>query len=348
MTNQTVIYTSCLCSNKKYNKLYANSTVKPGIQVQKFNRLLVEGFNINGIKIECLSSLPMSRAISKKIFIKEKGELVEGVKFNYFFIFNVPIVKDLIILIFSFFKGLFFIWKKPHSFMVCDVLSMPNSLGCAIAFRLFGKKVLGIVTDLPEDVISSKVFLKLYYYVIQLCTHYVFMTKEMNLKLNIEGKPFKIIEGIADIKRVTEKGVDNKSNSAKVCLYAGDCSKKNGVDKLIDAILLLKHKNVMLHIFGSGDQVSYIEKVAKEEKQIRYHGVRPNSEVLDYQSNSSLLINPRPSEKEFTKYSFPSKNMEYMTSGIPLLTTKLLGMPEEYYEYVYLFDDESVEGMSKK
>lgn len=37
-----------------------------------------------------------------------------------------------------------------------------------------------------------------------------------------------------------------------------------------------------------------------------------------------------------------------MTSGIPLLTTKLLGMPEEYYEYVYLFDDESVEGMSKK
>ena len=37
-----------------------------------------------------------------------------------------------------------------------------------------------------------------------------------------------------------------------------------------------------------------------------------------------------------------------MTSGTPLLTTKLVGMPEEYYEYVYLFDDESVEGMSKK
>ena len=70
--------------------------------------------------------------------------------------------------------------------------------------------------------------------------------------------------------------------------------------------------------------------------------------MLVYQSNSDLLINPRPSEEEFTKYSFPSKNMEYMTSGTPLLTTKLVGMPEEYYEYVYLFDDESVEGMSKK
>ena len=112
--------------------------------------------------------------------------------------------------------------------------------------------------------------------------------------------------------------------------------------------MLLKHKNIILHLVGSGDEVGYIEKVAKKEKQIQYHGIQPNDEVLVYQSNSDLLINPRPSEEEFTKYSFPSKNMEYMTSGTPLLTTKLVGMPEEYYEYVYLFDDESVEGMSKK
>ncbi|MNY67144.1 hypothetical protein D3C86_2046750 [compost metagenome] len=37
--------------------------------------------------------------------------------------------------------------------------------------------------------------------------------------------------------------------------------------------------------------------------------------------------------------------MEYMASGIPLLTTKLPGMPSEYNDYVYFFEDESVEGM---
>jgi len=36
-----------------------------------------------------------------------------------------------------------------------------------------------------------------------------------------------------------------------------------------------------------------------------------------------------------------------MASGVPLLTTKLPGMPEEYNDYVYLFDDESVQGMRK-
>lgn len=34
-----------------------------------------------------------------------------------------------------------------------------------------------------------------------------------------------------------------------------------------------------------------------------------------------------------------------MVSGTPVLTTPLPGMPEEYDQYVYLFDDESTEGM---
>ena len=39
--------------------------------------------------------------------------------------------------------------------------------------------------------------------------------------------------------------------------------------------------------------------------------------------------------------------MEYMSSGTPVLTTKLLGMTKDYYEYVYCFKDETVEGMSE-
>jgi glycosyltransferase involved in cell wall biosynthesis len=39
--------------------------------------------------------------------------------------------------------------------------------------------------------------------------------------------------------------------------------------------------------------------------------------------------------------------MECMASGTPLLTTKLPGMPADYYPFVYFFDDESVEGMKE-
>ena len=39
--------------------------------------------------------------------------------------------------------------------------------------------------------------------------------------------------------------------------------------------------------------------------------------------------------------------MEYMVSGTPVLTTRLPGMPEEYEQYVYLIEDESVEGLAQ-
>ena len=59
-------------------------------------------------------------------------------------------------------------------------------------------------------------------------------------------------------------------------------------------------------------------------------------------------MNPRPSKEEFTKYSFPSKNMEYMVSGTPALMTKLPGIPEEYWDYVYVLENESIDGMADK
>lgn len=34
-----------------------------------------------------------------------------------------------------------------------------------------------------------------------------------------------------------------------------------------------------------------------------------------------------------------------MASGTPLCTTRLPGMPTEYYPYVYFFDDETEQGM---
>ena len=60
---------------------------------------------------------------------------------------------------------------------------------------------------------------------------------------------------------------------------------------------------------------------------------------------ASLLVNPRPTNEDYVKYSFPSKNMEYMASGTPVITTHLPGMPDEYLPYVFLFEDETVSGM---
>ena len=70
-----------------------------------------------------------------------------------------------------------------------------------------------------------------------------------------------------------------------------------------------------------------------------------NDIVIQAELEADLLINPRPTHEEFTRYSFPSKNMEYMATGTPVLTTDLPGMPEEYKQYVYLLKDETEDGV---
>lgn len=59
-------------------------------------------------------------------------------------------------------------------------------------------------------------------------------------------------------------------------------------------------------------------------------------------------MNPRKGDEEFTKYSFPSKIMEYMMSGRPVLCFKLPGMPEEYDAYLNYFKGTSPEQMAEE
>ena len=95
-----------------------------------------------------------------------------------------------------------------------------------------------------------------------------------------------------------------------------------------------------------GDMENEMPAYMKRDNRIVYKGIVLNNEIVQIQEEATLLINPRPTTEEFTKFSFPSKNMEYMVSGTPMVTTKLPGMPPEYYEYVFLFEDETVEGMA--
>ena len=73
-----------------------------------------------------------------------------------------------------------------------------------------------------------------------------------------------------------------------------------------------------------------------------------NDIIIKKEIKATLLINPRFSNEEYTEYSFPSKIMEYMSTGTPVLTTKLKGIPEEYSKYLYYFEDETCQGMKNK
>ena len=88
----------------------------------------------------------------------------------------------------------------------------------------------------------------------------------------------------------------------------------------------------------------YIELCMKSDSRIKFFGYQHNRVVMADQEKSFILVNPRFTEKKYTEYSFPSKTIEYMASGVPLLTNRLAGIPREYFDYVYSFKDQTVEG----
>ncbi len=215
-----------------------------------------------------------------------------------------------------------------------------------------------IIPDLPEFMnmtkqsklrkILSTVNKRLIYKCMKYIDKYVLFTESMAKYLKLNKNQYIVIEGMVNLKR--NKKLEYVSNFEKknYIMYAGGMNKKYGVLNLAKAFNNIKELNVELWLYGDGDAVEEINKLSLIDKRIKYKGIVTNEEILVAEQNARLLINPRPVNEEYTKYSFPSKNMEYMLSGTPLLTTNLPAMPKEYKKYVYIIDDESISGIQKK
>jgi len=156
------------------------------------------------------------------------------------------------------------------------------------------------------------------------------------------GKPYIVIETIADTKIFEHTGEVERADPPAL-MYAGALYKKYGVDLIVDAFEHTENE-CELWLFGSGDYEHEILERAKRNPRIRFFGRVSREEVLKREKEASLLLNIRNADDLYTKFSFPSKMVEYMLSGTPVLTTRLEGIPEEYDSYCYTV---SKRGMSE-
>ncbi len=350
MDKYNIIYCSNMCTEEKYRSLFEKAGFMPGQQVQKYHRTFLKGLIRNGnFNVAAVSKQPLSRKISSRVFFKKDVEKYETTNIIYLPFVNLPILNNL--------PQYFFVKKEikklariGYNCVLIDVLNVSMDYAVATACRKYGLKLIGIVTDLPQFLTNKEdsFSVKMGNRVISKCDGYVLLTEQMNDIINKDrSKPFVVIEGQIDDDVHSELGEEKKLNDKKICLYSGSLDEANGIRYMTEGFLKANIPGTELHIYGDGDYREKLEKVCLENKTVIYHGTRLNEEVVEAQKNADLLINPRPTDQEFVKYSFPSKNMEYMASGTPLLTTELPGMPEEYKEYVYLIKDESVDGMSE-
>lgn len=153
---------------------------------------------------------------------------------------------------------------------------------------------------------------------------------------------YTVVEGMATIDNTID--VDDIKKKKQI-LYAGGIKREYGVIDLVSAFSQIDDPEWELVIYGDGTDMESVCEYAKKDVRIKIMRSAPNAVVMKHQREAALLINPRKNQ-EMAKYSFPSKTLEYMLSGTPMLGYKLAGIPEEYYDNMFVIQD-SENGMEE-
>lgn len=357
-----ILYISSVPSKKQFD--YMKSKLKKSINTAKYG-MQESGFKFHHLIIEGIISNPNNfvySLIGRPTSIKEYDEIVwkrykenyGNVCYDHIGYLNLPIIKNIIISVSYFFKTLKWIGKNKNEekciILDASYITVIPFINLATKLRKCSK--VAIVCDIYEymaDVKDAreksskkhKLISKFMSNSYKKMDGFVLLTEAMNSVINKQNKPYIVMEGLVDSNMVeTSNTLENKYNK-NVAIYAGAIRAQYGLKNLIEGFHDYKNDNSELWIYGAGDYVPEVEKICKVDSRIKYFGIVPNSKVVIEETKATLLVNPRPVNQEFTKYSFPSKNMEYMVSGTPILTTKLPGMPNEYYDYLYLIDGNS-------
>jgi len=343
-----------LLSNSKYGLQAAGNT---------YQWNLIEGLEETlEDPVYILNSIPVGTYPNyyKQLFItSESWAHKEGAKDEELGFVNVPILKQLI-RYFSFCRKVKHWCKKnPKEDLVIIAYSMylPYLKVLSVMKRRYQYlHTCIIIPDLPnafgfEQKSNSikKYFRKMierfqYKYTKQ-ADAYVLLTKEMEKPLEIKDKLFTVVEGICNPFQLLHEY--QEINHSHIILYTGALNQRFGLDTLVNAFQGILDENLQLWICGVGDYQSEIEKAALRDNRIKYFGYVTASTIQKMLLKATILINPRPNEEEYTKYSFPSKTIEYMASGRPVLMYKLDGIPDDYDEYLYYIKENSIESMKE-
>ena len=351
-----VFFLSTALSDEIYNQIVDQcNSFMPTFSGVGFDRNVAIGLSrlteVTGVSLYPLPSYPKYRSIwkAKEAYTAENFQCVAPA------MLNLPVLKE------HFFcrKVISYIKKhlKTDETAVIVTCGLYRSL-LRPAYKLkkrYGLPVCAIVPDLPELMITYR---KDYSRLRKWLNHidsgigkkyrnsadaFVFLSKYMAPHVNLQKKPSVIVDGLCQIPQIHGK----KKVHEPYILYAGKISEKFGVDKLVEGFRRANISQMKLYLCGDGDYAPTLRQISQQDLRIQYLGLVPHEQVLSLEVGAVLLVDPRPTDDEIVKMSFPSKIIEYMASGTPVLTTNLPCFSEEYLQYQYRIQKESAVGIQE-
>jgi len=175
----------------------------------------------------------------------------------------------------------------------------------------------------------------------------VLLTDQMRDVLKVDGRPCVVVEGFSPEPKIT--GVSPRTAESKfIIAYTGTLELAFGLRDLFEALALLPADQYELWVAGDGSARPYVKSQAAAHENVKYVGFLDKAGVEELQSRSTVLVNPRPPEGAYTRYSFPSKTLAYLSAGRPVIMHRLDGIPREYEDYLFFIDENTPEALAQK
>jgi glycosyltransferase involved in cell wall biosynthesis len=356
-----ILLLGSLVSQESMEQLNNASKVKASVAPNNYETMLAKGLQENGAQIEALS-IPAVAAWPGSSFMRisaKQEQLAGGIKVQWIPFVNIQLLKQWTIrwnVIRALKKWLKENRKEPNKAVLMYSIYPPYSAPAVKLCKKYGCHLSAIIADLPEYMYTwkqSKGLPGLYAKHLSnqmmklqtACDSYVLFTEKMAARMGVQNKPYIVSEGLCDVSIFDDISDTEKYTTPNV-IYAGNLSKLYGIRELVDAFMQVQEE-YELHLYGAGADVPYIEMCAKKDPRIKFFGRVSRQDILTALKKSHLIVINKPTADDYSNYSFSSKILECMASGTPLLTTRVGGMPEEYYDYVRFIDDETPPGIAK-
>lgn len=144
-----------------------------------------------------------------------------------------------------------------------------------------------------------------------------------------------------------------KSRDAKRCGseqvtigYAGALEPHNGVMVLLGALERSRELPVRVLIAGRGSCIDAVRKAAELDARIEYLGFLSRNEVFAMYERCDALLNLRMIDSHDMRYFFPSKLIECLATGLPVISTPVAHATAEFGDTMFVVPTEKVDSLA--
>jgi len=141
------------------------------------------------------------------------------------------------------------------------------------------------------------------------------------------------------------------NDSKKVIMFLGTPREHKGVEILINAVSMIKNKNIVLFIVGIGGNDNYgkkLTKIAKEKLGDKYKGfgIQPFEKIPEFLTLANVVVIPQKNNFA-TIGQVPAKVFDAMAMAKPIIATNVSDLPEILDGCGWIVEPEKPEELAK-